>query len=318
MKKLRCGIILFIAALIWGITFVAQSNASAHVEPFTFNFVRFLIGSAVLLPFIPIFARIDAKNASRESLPTPHGGASHKKLFTGGVLLGIMLCIASNLQQLGISNGDSVGKAGFITSVYIMLVPVVGLFFRKKTHPFIWVCTLISAVGLYFLSIDPARGTFSIELSDLAYLGCAVFFAVQIILVSIYSPQVNCIALSSIQFAVAAILSGVGMLLFEEPSVDAILNAAGPLLYAGILSCGIAYTLQVLGQRGIDPAIASLIMCLESVFSVIAGFLLLNQRMSPREILGCGIMFAATIAAQLLPASKQTAKKASEQAKQAE
>ena len=142
-------------------------------------------------------------------------------------------------------------------------------------------------------------------MSDLAYLGCAVFFAVQIILVSIYSPQVNCIALSCIQFAVAAVFSGIGMLFFETPSFAAILNAAGPLLYAGILSCGIAYTLQVIGQRGIDPAIASLIMCLESVFSVIAGFLLLNQRMTPREILGCGIMFAATVAAQLIPSTQK-------------
>lgn len=216
-----------------------------------------------------------------------------------------MLCIASNLQQLGITNGDSVGKAGFITSVYIMLVPVVGLFFRKKTHPLIWLCTVVSAVGLYFLSVDPARGAFNIEFSDLAYLGCAVFFAVQIILVSIYSPQVNCIALSCIQFAVSAVFSGIGMLFFETPSFAAILNAAGPLLYAGILSCGIAYTLQVIGQRGIDPAIASMIMCLESVFSVIAGFLLLNQRMTPREILGCGIMFAATVAAQMIPSTQK-------------
>lgn len=177
--------------------------------------------------------------------------------------------------------------------------------FQKKTHPLIWLCAVVSAVGLYFLSVDPARGAFNIELSDLAYLGCAVFFAVQIILVSIYSPQVNCIALSCIQFAVAAVFSGIGMLFFETPSFAAILNAAGPLLYAGILSCGIAYTLQVIGQRGIDPAIASLIMCLESVFSVIAGFLLLNQRMTPREILGCGIMFAATVAAQLIPSTQK-------------
>ena len=277
MKKFSCGILLFISALIWGITFVAQSDASAHIEPFTFNFVRFLIGSAVLLPFIPIFGRFEAKKAANssaiDSAPAAHEKSSSKKLLIGGILLGIMLCIASNLQQLGITNGDSVGKAGFITSVYIMLVPVVGLFFKKKTHPLIWLCAVVSAVGLYFLSVDPARGAFNIELSDLAYLGCAVFFAVQIILVSIYSPQVNCIA--------------------------------GPLLYAGILSCGIAYTLQVIGQRGIDPAIASLIMCLESVFSVIAGFLLLNQRMTPREILGCGIMFAATVAAQLIPSTQK-------------
>ena len=187
MKKLICGILLFISALIWGITFVAQSDASAHIEPFTFNFVRFLIGSAVLLPFIPIFGRFEAKKAANssaiDSAPAAHEKSSSKKLLVGGVLLGIMLCIASNLQQLGITNGDSVGKAGFITSVYIMLVPVVGLFFRKKTHPLIWLCTVVSAVGLYFLSVDPARGAFNIEFSDLAYLGCAVFFAVQIILV---------------------------------------------------------------------------------------------------------------------------------------
>ena len=139
MKKLICGILLFISALIWGITFVAQSDASAHIEPFTFNFVRFLIGSAVLLPFIPIFGRFEAKEAANssaiDSAPAAHEKSSSKKLLVGGILLGIMLCIASNLQQLGTTNGDSVGKAGFITSVYIMLVPVVGLFFRKKTHP---------------------------------------------------------------------------------------------------------------------------------------------------------------------------------------
>ena len=158
MKKLSCGILLFISALIWGITFVAQSDASAHIEPFTFNFVRFLIGSAVLLPFIPIFGRFEAKKAANssaiDSAPAAHEKSSSKKLLIGGILLGIMLCIASNLQQLGITNGDSVGKAGFITSVYIMLVPVVGLFFKKKTHPLIWLCAVVSAVGLYFLSVD--------------------------------------------------------------------------------------------------------------------------------------------------------------------
>ena len=308
MKKLSCGILLFISALIWGITFVAQSDASAHIEPFTFNFVRFLIGSAVLLPFIPIFGRFEAKKAANssaiDSAPAAHEKSSSKKLLIGGILLGIMLCIASNLQQLGITNGDSVGKAGFITSVYIMLVPVVGLFFKKKTHPLIWLCAVVSAVGLYFLSVDPARGAFNIELSDLAYLGCAVFFAVQIILVSIYSPQVNCIALSCIQFAVAAVFSGIGMLFFETPSFAAILNAAGPLLYAGILSCGIAYTLQIIAQKNVEPTIACLIMSLESVFSALAGLIILGETMTAIEIFGCVLVFTGVIIAQL-PGKKE-------------
>lgn len=291
MKKLRSSLLLLIASVIWGITFIAQSEAVAHVGPFTFNFARSLIGSLVLLPAIRPFGRTEKGNAGEIDKKK-----SLRALLVGGILCGFALCTATNLQQFGISLGSSVGKAGFITSFYIILVPIFGLLLKKRTSVIIWISMMIAVVGLYLLCITE---DFSIETSDLLYLGCALFFAIHILIISVYSPRVNGVALSCMQFAVSAVLNGICMLLLEKPSLADILAAYLPLLYAGVLACGVAYTLQIIGQRDLDPAIASVIMCLESVVSVVAGWLILHQQLSPRETAGCVIMLLATILAQL-------------------
>lgn len=304
MKKLRSSLLLLIASIIWGITFIAQSEAMEHIGPFTFNFARSFIGSVVLLPVIRLFGRAEAGAANDIDKKK-----ARKALLVGGILCGIALFAATGLQQFGISLGSSVGKAGFITSFYIILVPIFGLLLKKRTSAIIWISMLIAVVGLYLLCITEG---FSIETSDLLYLGCAVFFAIHILIISVYSPLVNGVALSCMQFAVSAVLNGICMLLLEKPSFSDILAAYIPLLYAGVLACGIAYTLQIIGQKDLDPTIASVIMCLESVVSVIAGWLILHQQLSGRETAGCVIMLLATILAQL-PIGAGGKGKASEQ-----
>lgn len=292
MKKLKSTILLIIAAVIWGVTFVAQSDAMEHIEPFTFNAFRFMIGAVVLLPFIKVFSGEKKKDGGSNFKIGNEG----RRTLLLGCILGILLCIASSFQQFGIAAGSSVGKAGFVTSFYIVLVPVVGLLFGRKTSLLVVISAAAALVGLYFLCVGE---NFRIERADSLYLLCAVFFAVHIVVVSVYSPYVNCVKLSCIQFLTASMISAVCMFIFEKPDMDAILRAYIPLLYAGVLSCGIAYTLQIIGQKELDPTAASLIMCLESVFSVIAGFFILNQKLSATELVGCGIMLAASAMSQL-------------------
>lgn len=291
MKKLKGSLLLLVAAVIWGITFVAQSDAMEHIDPFTFNFVRFFIGACVMLPFVPEFR----KNHKSTSMPIPEG---KKKSWVaiGCILCGFVLFIASNLQQFGIAIGDSVGKAGFITSIYIILVPIIGVFFKKRTSLRVVISAAIALVGLYFLCI---HGEFKLASSDILYIACAFFFSAQIIIISIYSPYISGAAFSAIEFSVAAVLNCIFMFIFEKPDIQSIISAYIPLLYAGVLACGVAYTFQILGQKELDPSTASLIMSLESVVSVIAGMLILKQMLTVREIIGCIIMLFATILAQL-------------------
>ena len=213
------------------------------------------------------------------------------------MLCGAALFTASSLQQTGIALGDSIGKAGFITSLYIILVPILGIFFKKRAGYLVWISAAIALVGMYLLCVKQG---FALEVSDILYLLCAFFFAIHILLISVYAPYLSSCALSAIQFATAAVLSGICMFIFETTDIHAILAAYKPLLYAGIFACGIAYTLQVVGQRDLDPTIASLIMCLESVVSVVSGALILHQTMTARELIGCIVMLIATVLA-LLP-----------------
>lgn len=291
MKKLKGSLLLLIAAIIWGATFVAQSDAMEHIGPFTFNFVRFIIGAIVLLPFIPELR----KNHSGASL-TPPTGKSKAWVLVGCALCGTALFIAANLQQFGIAIGDSVGKAGFITSIYIILVPIIGVLFKKRTSLRVLISAAIALVGMYFLCI---HDRFILDSSDILYIVCAFFFAIHIILISIYAHYISGTALSAIQFTVAALLSCICMFLFEKPNIQSIISAYIPLLYAGVLACGVAYTFQIIGEKELDPSTASLIMSLESVVSVIAGMLILDQMLTTREIIGCIIMLFATILAQL-------------------
>ena len=251
---------------------------------------RSLIGSAVLLPVIWFMGRNSSKKAEEAQ-----GSGSRKDLLWGGLACGILMCLASNFQQFGIKY-TTVGKAGFITACYIVLVPILGLFLKKKCSPFIWLAVAMSVAGLYLLCITDG---FSIGKGDILVLICAVLFSFHILVIDYYSPKVDGVKLSCIQFLVCGILSGIPALIFEKPEMCAVLTAWQPILYAGVMSCGVAYTLQIIGQKNMNPTVASLILSLESCISVLAGWVILGQQLSAREITGCVIMFAAIILAQL-------------------
>lgn len=294
MKKqqipLKNSLLLLLTATIWGVAFVAQSVGMDYVGGFTFNMARSLIGSAVLLPVIWFMGRNSSKKAEEAQ-----GSSSRKDLLWGGMACGILMCLASNFQQFGIKY-TTVGKAGFITACYIVLVPILGLFLKKKCSPFIWLAVAMSVAGLYLLCITDG---FSIGKGDILVLICAVLFSFHILVIDYYSPKVDGVKLSCIQFLVCGILSGIPALIFEKPEMSAVLTAWQPILYAGVMSCGVAYTLQIIGQKNMNPTVASLILSLESCISVLAGWVILGQQLSAREITGCVIMFAAIILAQL-------------------
>lgn len=285
--KLKNSLLLLLTATIWGVAFVAQSVSMDYVGSFTFNAVRNLIGAAVLLPVI-WFCR-----HSRASAPRPAG--SRRTLVTGGIACGVLLCLACNFQQLGIKY-TTVGKAGFITACYIVIVPVLGLFLKKSCSPFIWAAVALALAGLYLLCIQDG---FSIARGDLLVLICALLFSLHILVIDHFSPLVDGVKMSCIQFFVCGILSAIPALLFEHPDISGLIAARIPILYAGIMSCGVAYTLQIIGQKGMNPTVASLILSLESCISVLAGWLILGERLSTRECAGCAVMFLAIILAQL-------------------
>lgn len=284
--QLRNSLLLLLTAAIWGTAFVAQSVGMDYVGAFTFNGVRSLIGGLVLIPCILIL---------RGKAPAPSEKKSRRNLIAGGLLCGLCLFAASTFQQFGIKY-TTVGKAGFITACYIVIVPILGLFLKKKCSPLIWLSVLLALAGLYFLCIS---GSLSLGLGDLLVLICAVLFSIHILVIDHYSPLADGVKLSCIQFFVCGFLSLFGMFLFEKPTFSQILDAWMPLLYAGVLSCGVAYTLQIIGQKNMNPTVASLILSLESCISVLAGWILLGQALSMREIFGCVLMFSAIILAQL-------------------
>lgn len=304
---------LMLAAMIWGSAFVAQKSGADLMGPIAFNGIRILIGGLVLIPVIMIMDRLRGKkNTDGEGGETgaavpmtkEEKRAAWKSALKGGILCGLALATAAGLQQLGICY-TTAGKAGFITALYVVIVPIFGLIFlRKKVRPVIWLCVIASAVGLYLLCI-PAGGGFShLNKGDMIMPICAILFAIHILIIDNFSPKVDGVRLSCIQFLTAGILSlcfiWVDPLIgFSLPTLGAVVSNWLPLLYTGVLSCGVAYTFQVVAQADTDPTVASMILCLESVFAVIAGMLLLGESMSAREIIGCVIMFAAIVVAQL-------------------
>ncbi|MBQ8922247.1 MAG: DMT family transporter [Oscillospiraceae bacterium] len=293
-KRIRGMILLLLTALIWGTAFVAQSESMRYVQPFTYNCLRALLGGAVLIPVIFLFRGMkrgtDAKPADR------------RMTVIGGLCCGVMLCIASAFQQAGVAK-TTAGKAGFITALYVILVPLIGLFTRKKPPAVIWLCAAAAIAGFGLLCISE---DFSLGLGDLLVLCCTLFFALHIITVDFFCERaVDPTAMSCIQFFTAAALHAVGMQLFEEPHFADICAARNQILYAGILSSGVAYTLQIFGQRETPPTLATLVLSLESVFAALSGWLILHERLSLRELLGCALVLAAVIAAQLLTAGKQ-------------
>ena len=291
---------LVLTALIWGSAFVAQRKGGDAVGPFTFNGIRSLIGSAVLIPVILVLNRV------KPSEKTPKTPAEKRVLWIGGICCGTVLFLASSAQQLGMYMGTSAGKAGFLTACYILLVPILSLFLKKKCGWNIWVGMGITVIGLYLLCMtDSLR----FQTSDLMVLLCALLFAIHILVIDYFSPLVDGVRLSCIQFLVCGILSMIPMFLVEmQHSLSGImvwaqnlqsLDAWIPILYAGILSCGVGYTLQIIGQNGLNPTLASMLMSLESVFSVLAGWLILQEKMGLRQLGGCALIFAAILLAQM-------------------
>ena len=282
---------LLLAAFIWGSAFVAQSVGMDYVGPLTFNCVRSIIGGVVLIPCIFLLERLK----SPEERARAAAESDRKTLLAGGVSCGVVLCAATSMQQFGMQY-TSVGKAGFITALYIVIVPVLGLFLGKRCGFKIWMGVFIALVGFYLLCMT---GGFALERGDLYLLGCSLLFSFHILVIDHFSPLVDGVKMSCIQFLVSGVLSGAAMLLFETPSIAGIVAGAGPILYAGVLSSGVAYTLQIIGQKNYNPTVATLLLSLESVFSVLTGWMVLHQKLSPREIAGCVLIFAAVILAQL-------------------
>ena len=284
-KKLRGNLLLVLTAFIWGVAFVAQTVGMDYVGPFTFGFTRYILGGCVLIPVILFRDRISGISETEDK----------RTLLIGGTCCGIALFVGSTLQQFGILY-TTAGKAGFITALYIVIVPFLGIFMGKMAGKRLWVSVFLVAAGMYFLCINEE---FRIGRGELLVFLCAFAFAGHILVIDHFSEKVNGVKMSCVQFFVCGILSAVGMLLFETPSAAAVTGAWIPILYAGVMSSGVAYTLQIVAQKDTDPTVASLIMSLESVFAVLAGWVLLGQKLSLKEILGCVLAFAGIILAQL-------------------
>ena len=284
-RKNAC--MLFLTAFIWGTAFVAQSVGMDYLGPFGFNGIRSLIGGVALLPCIYILGKINKRTAGEEG--------STKTLIAGGLCCGLALFAASSMQQIGIQY-TTAGKAGFVTAFYIVLVPVLGMFLGKKTGWKVWLAVAMALAGLYFLCITES---FSVGRGDIYVFIGSLLFAVHILIIDYFAPRTDGVKMSCIQFFVAGILSMFPMAAFETTTVEGALRSWGALLYAGVLSCGVAYTLQIIGQKNMNPTVASLILSLESCISVLAGWVILGERLSVREGLGCVLMFAAIILAQL-------------------
>lgn len=283
-----------IAAGIWGMSFVYQSDSVAYVEPFTFTAIRSAVGSLFLV-LVLLVRRVFSgrKGNATQSRPMTNWRA----LLFGGFVCGTVLTAATNLQQFGIGAGTSAGKAAFITALYVVLVPVAGLLlFRKNQSPAIWVSVVIAVVGLYFLCVG---GTEGLAKGDVFVILCAIAFTAHILVIDHFSPHTDGIALSCVQFAVVALWSTLGMLAFESPSWEAIVRCAVPILYVGVLSSGIAYTLQIIAQKGTNSTVVALLLCLESVFATVAAVLMRGQWLSDRETLGSALMLVAVVLAQL-------------------
>ena len=284
--------LLLIAAFIWGSAFVAQTTGAEYVGPFTFICLRNILGAVVLLPVIFTLDSVKKKNGIYKKQEKK----DYKKLFIAGLFCGLALCLASVFQQLGIDEGTEPGKAGFITALYILLVPIFSIFLKKKVRPVIWGCVAISLVALYLLCVKQDN---TIRLSDVYVLICAALYAVHILIIDKVSSDVDGVRLSAVQFAVASAVSFLPMVIVEGVDLNAIISAAPSIAYAGILSSGVAYTLQIVGQKKTESTLASMIMSLESVFAVLTSLVILRQVPSLKEGIGCVLMFGAIIAAQL-------------------
>lgn len=315
-KTFRNSFLLFLTACIWGLSFVSQSKGMENVGPLTFNGIRSLLGALVVFPIACYRLRIRKKSgpaaepAKEENAEASLNGLPVKLTLIGGVLCGVAYTLASTLQQYGVAY-TTVGKAGFITTLYIIFVPILGIFIKKKVPKIVWFAAAMAALGMYLLCMTER---FALTAGDTLVFLCAVVFAVHILIIDYFSPKTEGVILSCIQLFICGVVCTAGAFLFENPTWEQVQAGALPILYSGILSCGVAYTLQIIGQKGINPTIAALIMSLESVVAALAGyfaykigFLKADQTLTVRQIVGCVIVFAAVILVQL-PIGKKNKK----------
>ena len=300
-NQMRQVVFPILAAFIWGTAFVAQDLCADSIGAFAFNATRYFIAVLALLVVILIS---DKLKKNKPTLTAQEKKAANKQLWLGGLCCGAALAIASNFQQAGLVAGTDAGKAGFITALYVVLVPVFGLFFKRKVSLPTWIAVVLSVVALYLLCI---KGDFSLAPGDLLVLVCAVCFAVHILVIDHFTAYCDGVKLSCLQFLFAGIISTICMFIFEDVDFAAILSCALPLLYVGIFSCGVGYTLQILAQKDSNPTVVTILLSLERVFAVIAGAIILKQQMTVREYIGCAIMFAAVILAQIQFPTRQKA-----------
>ncbi|MBQ5970278.1 MAG: DMT family transporter [Clostridia bacterium] len=294
------ALMLTVCAIVWGSSFAAQSVGAQYVEPFTFISLRSLLGAVTLLPVIALRTKAQKKDPAFKEKR-----AEEKQwLPKGGLVCGIVLSAASLLQQFGIDRGTASGKAGFITALYILMVPIFSVVLRKRIRPVIWPCAVTSLVGLYLLCVNDS----TVQPSDGFVLACAVMYAIHILVIDHVSPHVDGVRLSCVQFFVAGVLSAGPMLLTEDVSFDLIKSAAVSIVYSGVMSSGVAFTLQILGQQRTEPTVATMIMSLESVFAMLTGMVLLHEMPTAKETVGCVLMFAAIIVAQWPEKSERTSR----------
>ena len=292
-NQVRQIVFPLLTALIWGTSFVAQDVCSEKMGAMTFNAVRSYIAVIALLLIIFIFGKL---KKDKPQLTTEQKKQGRKQLWIGGFCCGTALAVGANLQQAGLGAGTDAGKAGFITALYIVLVPIFGLVFKKKVSLPVWISVALAVAALYLLCVS---GTMTIAYGDLLMLLCAAFFAIHILVIDHFTQFVDGMKLSCIQFLVAGTWSFIGMLIFEHPDWSAVLSCALPILYVGVFSSGVAYTLQILAQKGSNPTVVSILLSMESVFAVISGAILLHQQMTGREYFGCVLMLAAVLLAQI-------------------
>ena len=298
MKDHKGSLMLLFTALIWGTAFVAQSKGMDHIGPFTYNALRTLLGGVVLIPVIAVFRR--------KGLGGNSTAASLGVTLRGGGVCGAVLFIASSFQQMGIAS-TTAGKAGFVTALYVLIVPIIGLVLGRRPRAALWLCAAVAVVGFYLLCVGRR---FHISHGDLLVLAGAFFFAVHIMVIDRYNKLgADGMIMSCIQFLVAGLLMLLCMFIFERPELSSIGDARLSIIYAGVMSCGLAYTLQILGQRRTEPALATMLMSLESVFAALSGWVILHERLSAKELCGCVLVFAAVLAAQLLPEKSEQADK---------
>lgn len=304
-NQVRQVVFPIITAMIWGSSFVAQSTSTEHIGAFTFNAARSFVGFLALLVVVQIF-RMVRKEPEIQQTPEEKK-AGWKGLVLGGICCGIALALACNLQQLGMVAGASAGKTSFITTLYVVLVPICGLFLKKRVSPTVWISVLLAVAGLYCLCI---KGSFSITPSDLLVMLCAFGYTLHILVIDYFTQKVDGVKMSCIQFLSCAVLSAILMLIFEHPTWADITPCIGSILYVGVFSSGVAYTLQILAQKDSNPTIVALLLSLESVFGAVSGAIFLHETMTGKELVGCVLMLIAVVLAQIEFPSKKKAKSA--------